>query len=212
MWGRYFFIGVAALMLAVFSYADESEPIKLKSWTSLKHERVVQQGLDYSCGSASIATILRYYFGDDWREDVIIADTTLRMSEQVLTDRIKNGFSMMDMKQTLIRLGYQAAGVKLTTEQAAKLKGPVIVLLYKETSNHFVVLRGIKNDEAFLSDPTAGNVRISIDEFSQQWKGEALIIGKANTDIKALTGLNVNANETYHPELDAVVNWRRISQ
>jgi hypothetical protein len=119
---------------------------------------------------------------------------------------------MMDMKQTLIRLGYQAAGVKLTTEQAAKLKGPVIVLLYKETSNHFVVLRGIKNDEAFLSDPTAGNVRISIDEFSQQWKGEALIIGKANTDIKALTGLNVNANETYHPELDAVVNWRRISQ
>lgn len=207
-----FFVGVATLILAMFSYADEPEPIKLKSWTSLKHEQVVQQGLDYSCGSASIATILKYYFGDDWREDVIIADTTSRMSEQELTDRIKNGFSMMDMKQTLIRLGYQAAGVKLTTEQATRLKGPVIVLLYKETSNHFVVLRGIQHGEVFLSDPTAGNIRMSIDDFNQQWKGEVLIIGKANTDIKALTGLTVNANETYHPELDAVVNWRRVSQ
>lgn len=92
------------------------------------------------------------------------------------------------------------------------MKGPVIVLLYKETSNHFVVLRGIQHGEAFLSDPTAGNIRMSIDDFNQQWKGEVLIIGKANTDIKALTGLTVNANETYHPELDAVVNWRRVSQ
>ena len=83
-----FFVGVATLILAMFSYADEPEPIKLKSWTSLKHEQVVQQGLDYSCGAASIATILKYYFGDDWREDVIIADTTSRMFEQELRDSL----------------------------------------------------------------------------------------------------------------------------
>jgi len=37
--------------------------VKVKSWKALRDERVVKQDLDYSCGAASLATVLNEYYG-----------------------------------------------------------------------------------------------------------------------------------------------------
>src|ERR1700722_6356319 len=41
------------------------------SWTELKDKNVVKQVRDYSCGAASLCTLLRYYWGDNITEQKI---------------------------------------------------------------------------------------------------------------------------------------------
>ncbi len=180
----------------------------LKTWQAMKREGVVAQGLDYSCGSASIATILNYYFGDNWREGVIIYDMTARLTEDETKDRIKEGFSMLDMKETLIRLGYQAMGVKLSLEQAKRLSGPVVILLRKDGINHFVVLRGIRYGEAYIADPSMGKYRLLLADLQRYWQGEALVIGRPGSGLPKQSELAIKDYELYHPEAESIRVWR----
>jgi len=39
--------------------------VGIKSWKTLRDERVVKQDLDYSCGAASLATLLNEHYGLD---------------------------------------------------------------------------------------------------------------------------------------------------
>ena len=36
---------------------------RVKSWLELRQDRVILQNLDYSCGAAALATVLRHGFG-----------------------------------------------------------------------------------------------------------------------------------------------------
>lgn len=187
------------------SWAQNPKPV-VQTWQALKFKEVVKQGLDYSCGSASMATILAYYFGDTISEAALTMDMTARLTDEELDSRIKDGFSLLDMRNTLVRLGYQAVGVNLSLAQAKQLKGPVVILLRKEDINHFVVLKGIVGEAASIADPTLGNVRLTLDELMYYWRGEALAIGKPGAD--ASDGLKVNA-DLYSPAMESVRSWQR---
>lgn len=195
---RALFIGLLLITNSHVVLSGESSEQLFKSWQTLKFEQVVKQGLDYSCGSASMATILEYYFGDQISESSLTLDMTARLSKEELEDRIKEGFSMLDMRDTLVRFGYQAVGVKLSFEQAEKLKGPIIVLLRKEEINHFVVLKGIVNDLVQIADPTSGNLKLTKSEFLHYWQGEALAIGKAGFELSDAISLKAN-QDSYSP-------------
>jgi len=80
-------------------------------------------------------------------------------------------------------LGFQSAAVRLTTAALKKLKGPV--LIYVETSEykHFAVFRGIHNGYAYLADPSRGNVKLPMQTFLGEWKGQALVLGKKGFGI-----------------------------
>ena len=43
--------------------------ITLKSWISIKNKNLVRQQHDYSCGSASLSTILTYYYNQNISEE-----------------------------------------------------------------------------------------------------------------------------------------------
>jgi predicted double-glycine peptidase len=53
--------------------------ILVKSWKSIRDSRVVKQDLDYSCGAASIATLLSEYYQRPTSEkeilDLLVAET-----------------------------------------------------------------------------------------------------------------------------------------
>lgn len=44
----------------------------VKNYKQIKRRNIISQSLDYSCGPASLATLLTYYFGDIVREKEII--------------------------------------------------------------------------------------------------------------------------------------------
>lgn len=152
------------------------EPIR--SWRELRDRNVVRQRFDYSCGAAALATLIRYYFGDDVSEESILADILRSMTAAEVVDREVNGLSLLDLRLQAERMGYQAVGVRLDLATLPRLTGPVIVHLEQADYRHFAVLRGVREDRIYLADPSLGNVRRSVDRFRNEWSGVALVLGK----------------------------------
>jgi predicted double-glycine peptidase len=155
----------------------------IKTWNEFKWKNIARQGYDYSCGSASLATLTQGYFDDTWLEPVILTVLVETLPKNEAADRVKNGFSLLDLKRAANTLGYNVAGVKLKPEAIFHLAGPVIVRLKKGQWEHFTVFRGIHNDRVFLADPARGNLRIPLFEFYDQWDGTILALDKENFEV-----------------------------
>jgi predicted double-glycine peptidase len=148
------------------------------SWRGLRDRNLVRQQFDYSCGAAALATLIRYYFGDNVSEEGILADILRSMTAEEVRDREVNGLSLLDLRLQAERMGYQAVGVRLNLATLPKLTGPVIVHLERDDYRHFAVLKGVREDRIYLADPSLGNVRRPVDRFAQEWSGIALVLGK----------------------------------
>lgn len=175
------------------------EPIR--SWRELRDRNVVRQRFDYSCGSAALATLIRYYFGDDVSEEAILADILGRMTETEIRDREVNGLSLLDLRLQAERMGYQAAGVRLNFASLPKLMGPVIVHLERDDYAHFAVLKGVRAGRVYLADPSLGNVRLSVDRFANAWSGVALVLGKSGFGLPERYPLALEGQELVPDEM-----------
>jgi len=146
--------------------------VPVQSMKDLRDKDLVKQQLDYSCGAAALATILRYGFGDEVTEREILVDLFDLLSEDEEGLRRKEGFSLLDLQQVAQARGYKAQGFKLTPEYLPKLGGPVIVFIEPRGYKHFAVLRGVKGDRIYLADPSRGNIRMPAYRFLDTWLGE----------------------------------------
>nr|VFK40920.1 MAG: Peptidase C39 family protein [Candidatus Kentron sp. SD] len=71
----------------------------------------------------------------------------------------------MDLKHAAEKLGRRAAWRKIRPEILPKISQPVILLTGLAGSfPHFVILKGFRNGEAFLADPTRSNIRVPYEE------------------------------------------------
>ena len=176
----------------------------LQTWKALREQNVVMQQFDYSCGASALATLMRYYFQDEVTESEVLEDITGHLDETTLDLRKENGFSLLDLKNYAERRGYQALGAKLKLSTLPKLRGPILVYLEPLESRHFAILRGLKEDRVFLADPSRGNLRMSVTQFSQEWSGIALILGKKNFEPPAEYPLAIRTDELNRNELSTV--------
>ena len=80
---------IALLLITSNAYAQaiisNSPTIKgtvaIKTWKQLRDQYIEKQDLDYSCGSASVATILRSFYGlEIYEKDVLIEIEKLAMT------------------------------------------------------------------------------------------------------------------------------------
>jgi len=136
-----------------------SGEIKVKSWKALRDERVVKQDMDYSCGAASLATLLNEYYGQS-------------LTEQDLLRAMATGdlmASFENMQQALLKFGFRAVGISASYDQLAKLNMPGIVYLEHRKTEHFSVLRGIDESTVWLADPSQGNRTYSRWQFLDMW-------------------------------------------
>ena len=140
-----------------------SGAVRVKSWKTLRDERVIKQDLDYSCGAASLATLLNEYYGQSVTED--------QMLDAMDTGDFMASFE--DMRRALARFGFLAAGFTASYDQLAKLKMPVIVYLKHRKAEHFSVLRGIDDKTVWLADPSLGNRTYSRWQFLDRWDTQA---------------------------------------
>lgn len=177
---------------------------KLTPLNKLKMQGIKRQTLDYSCGAAALALLLKNYFEDDREEEVILKDIVYRLTEEETFDRETKGFSMLDLRNAAQRLGYSADGVMLPPKAAMVLKGPVIILLRKNELNHFVVLKGITQGRAFISDPARGHFRMPLYDLFAQWKGETLILGREGFGLPKEHDLSLPHGNATAPEREVV--------
>jgi predicted double-glycine peptidase len=135
----------------------------------LRDQNIVKQRFDYSCGAAALATMLRYGFGEDVTEREILVQLFGLLSEQEKTDRLATGFSLLDLQRVAQARGYNAQGFRLAPDQLSQLGGPMIVFIEPRGYKHFAVLRGVRDDRAYLADPSRGNIRTPVYSFVEDF-------------------------------------------
>ncbi len=168
--------------------------LPIKTWKQLRDADLEKQDLDYSCGSAATATILRSFYGRDIYEKDILDEVVLVGDDGTA--------SFSDLQQAVKKFGFKAIGISANFEKLKTIKIPAIVYLRYRDKDHFSVIRGI-NDQGvvWLGDPSWGNRKFTEHQFRDMWetrdneqlKGKLLLIIPAD---KTLATLN---QDFFHP-------------
>jgi uncharacterized protein len=177
-------LGLATACLSTHTYAGDVSfagvlpngaqyTTHLNSMQELHFANIVRQHTDYSCGAAALATILRYGYHLDVDENVVI-DGMLGVADPVLVKQ--RGFSMLDIKHYVELLGLRGRGYRVDTARLRSLRVPVIVLMDVRGYRHFVVLKGVHDDQAELADPILGNRSMPLDGFMKAWPSHVLFV------------------------------------
>ncbi len=173
------FISIASAD-GILSTHSATGTIPIKSWKELRDERVSKQELDYSCGPASVSTLLTYYYKKPVTENELIRNLNQWRAA-----------SFADLSRILPDYGYKGVGLALDAQQLRKIKIPAIVYLRHNGQDHFSVLKGVNEDRVYLADPSWGNVRFRWTKFLSMWetregekqKGKILLIVPMDTPL-----------------------------
>ncbi len=166
-------VNVLAAEVTVYLPNGQRITRQVKSLKEARFNSIVPQKYDVSCGAASLATLLKYYYGKDVTEEEIIKE----MLELGDKEKIKReGFSLLEMKRYAEKRGYVAAGYKITADKLEKLKVPAITLLNVRGYAHFVVLKGVSEGKAFIADPAFGNKSMELADFDKAWNKVIFVV------------------------------------
>lgn len=148
--------------------------INVQSWKERRDQNIVKQDLDFSCGAASIATILNGYYNQKITEEEVLK----------IMDKGDLMASFEDMQKALDHLGFQVKGYAVSLETLQALKIPVIAYIKHRKNDHFTVISGINHNFVRISDPSLGQRTLSKYQFQEMWetrtddhlKGKILVI------------------------------------
>jgi len=158
--------------------------IPIKTWKDLRDERIVKQDLDYSCGAASVATIMNGFYG-------------MRITERELLGVMEEdgAASFQDLAEVVRSYGLKGVGVALNFEQLRQLEVPAIAYLKYRDDDHFSVVRSVDVDGSVtLGDPSWGNRRFTKHQFLNMWetrpeeelKGKMLLLLPDGIDLSII--------------------------
>lgn len=143
----------------------------VKSILEMRQEHVVLQQWELSCAAAALATILRYQYGEPVTERSVALGLISR--EEYLNNpdlvRLRQGFSLLDLKRYVEKIGYQGIGFGDMTLADLFARAPLIVPINLQGYPHFVVFRGGSGNTIVLADPAFGNVTVSKEKFVDGW-------------------------------------------
>lgn len=157
--------------------------VPVRSMLERKFLTVIKQQYDFSCGSAALSSLLSYHYN--------LPTPELRSfrgmwygGEQAQIRRA--GFSMLDMKRFLESQSIIANGFQVPLEKIADVGIPGIVLIDVNGYKHFVVLKGVMQDEVLLGDPATGITAMDIASFLAAWNGVFFVITEGPVLAKPL--------------------------
>ena len=152
------------IILLVISFCVNSDELKINDDDLFKG--VIKQSNDNSCGAAALSTLITGTIESSHVSESDIIDSIKETSKHKV---IEEGYSLHDLQATSEKFGYPAQWRKVAVKILPQITQPVILLIGLNSEfPHFVVLKGIKNDEAFLADSIRGNIRIPYDKLIQE--------------------------------------------
>lgn len=162
------FAALGLLFAADWATAQERS---VKSLLEMRHENVVIQKWDLSCGAAALATLLKYQHGESVTEKEI-AIALMKREEYIKNPQLiqrREGFSLLDLKRHVDGKGYVGNGFGKLQLKDIVSKAPLIVPINTNGYNHFVVFRGIHEERVLLADPAWGNRTMTVADFLKHW-------------------------------------------
>ena len=140
------------------SLKEGSENYELKNF-----DGIVMSNDTYSCGPASLATVL----------NKLGMNLTLKDVSQFTDTTEEKGTSMLSLINAAKHFGFDAAGVRIN---AFDLKENYIVHMNIDGNEHWTVIKNISDGYVFLLDSNEGHMNMTIEEFYDYFSGNALII------------------------------------
>ena len=123
---------------------------------------VIMAGDNYSCGPASLATVLNKF------------GLNLSLSEvSRYTKTSLNGTNMQSLMDAAKQYNFSALGIEIDTKN---LKENYIVHLNINGNEHWTVISKLTDTHVFLADSTEGNIKLSLDEFNSYFTKKAVVI------------------------------------
>ena len=138
-----------------------------------RYEGVIRQKFDFSCGSAALASLLHYQYGEP------IDETAAFRGMWAAGDRAqirRLGFSLLDMKRFLDQRGLRSNGYAIGLDKVAAGGTPGIALINVKGYKHFVVVKGVSRTEVLVGDPSTGLQTVPREQFIKQWNGVYFVI------------------------------------
>jgi uncharacterized protein len=180
---------------------DHQASIYVRNYIEIRNQNIVMQRRDYSCGAACLATLAKYYWGDNVTEDMVLVALDQILTPEEIQERIKNGLAMTDLRRAAVKLGYSAIVGKISFYKLQDAKVPVIVGIEPEGQKHFVVYRGFDGHWVYVADPIRGNIRIPVKEFLDQWQENAVLaIHKPGEKVREVSPLSLRWDEVMRGE------------
>ncbi|WP_067140929.1 peptidase domain-containing ABC transporter [Oceanivirga salmonicida] len=143
--------------------------------------KCVLQNDERDCGPACILTIAKQY-----KINYPIA----KLREIVGTD--KQGTNIYGLIKGLNYFNFKAKAVRVEDKKIDEtLPLPAIAHVINNGMFHYVVIQKISKDKIIISDPARGVVKISIQEFYNQWTGILVLVEKTD-NVKSMDGKQTN--------------------
>jgi predicted double-glycine peptidase len=164
-----FAVGVCGLVISTSVQAGVQEGVK--SLLEFRHEHVVLQQYDLSCGAAALATVLQFQHEADISEREIALEMLDREEYRDDPEAIQQqaGFSLLDLKRFVDNRGFSGDGYgKLSLEDLQKL-APIVVPVRFDGYDHFVVFLGQLDNRILVADPAWGNRIVDRRKFEASW-------------------------------------------
>lgn len=143
----------------------------VQSLHEIRTRHVVLQQFDLSCGAAALATLLRYQHGfptDERQVALGLIDRDVYVENPEII-RIRQGFSLLDMKRYTDGLGFTGNALGGMSYEDLLQHTPAIVPVLLHGYPHFVVFRGEHQGQVYLADPAFGNRTLDRDRFISAW-------------------------------------------
>jgi predicted double-glycine peptidase len=147
-----------------------------------KFSAMIRQQYDFSCGSAALSTLLTFHYRFPVNEQTVFEE----MFAQGEQEKIKTeGFSLLDMKRYLEAHGYEADGFEAPLDKLASAGIPAIVLINENGYNHFVVIKGVRDQRVLIGDPSGGTRALPRQAFEALWVNQILFVISNRQDMAA---------------------------
>jgi len=163
------FFTISLFLFGDIAIVNENLELKksITSWIEFKNQNLIRQKYDYSCGSASLATILRYFYNLDITEKDILKEIVSDKKDRLKKSSV--GLSFFELGEFAKRRGFRAVGLALDLDALKNLKIPVIIYVKIRNNAHFTVFKGIDRRYVYLADPSLGNIKVKISKFKEMF-------------------------------------------
>jgi len=131
------------------------------------------QQYDFSCGSAALATLLTHHYRTPVTEAQVFESMYLEGDQAKIR---REGFSYLDMKRYLARLGFAADGFEQPLDKLNDARIPALALINENGYQHFVVIKGVQADRVLLGDPAQGTRAMPRRQFESLWTNRLLFV------------------------------------
>jgi uncharacterized protein len=156
--------------------------VPVTSFSERRFKTVYKQQYDFSCGSATLASLLTYHYDDTVDEQSVFADMYQNGDQQKIQ---KQGFSLLDIKLYLERRGYRSDGFNIKLDQLLAANVPAITIINNDGYLHFIIIKGVNEQEVLVGDPAVGIKVMPRDDFERMWENRILFLIHDKQDVAA---------------------------